>query len=416
MREIKFKVLNKKYSNLMNTLGYTFGMIIFSLSSLFLLLFINRISGSFVAGIFSIGWAVAQQMITIGLFGTRNIQVSDINNNYKFGSFFLFRIFSVILMILSCYIYIYILGLSKEQKIISILLTILMSGESFADVFAGYFQRTNRLAISGISYALRILFYDIICISVLFITHSLVSSIITSVIFSYLWLIMIDLNLILSEENKIFVCDINSLKKLFFVSFSIFLSSFLMNYIVNIPKNAISFFLSNEDQAYYNVLSTPSFVISLFTAVFLVPLYTNIAILLQENRKQFKVTVVKITSLLGIFTIIICLVGESIGIPLMNILFAVNLDDYRVEFALLLFSGGFSSLATFYIYILTILSSSKVLYWVYGVISIIATMLGNYFVKHYHLFGATLTYFIAMLAITLSLLVSIIISLKKDAI
>ena len=391
-------------------------MIIFSLSSLFLLLFINRISGSFVAGIFSIGWAVGQQMITIGLFGTRNIQVSDINNNYKFGSFFLFRIFSVILMILSCYIYIYILGLSKEQKIISILLTILMSGESFADVFAGYFQRTNRLAISGISYALRILFYDIICISVLFITHSLVSSIITSVIFSYLWLIMIDLNLILSEENKIFVCDINSLKKLFFVSFSIFLSSFLMNYIVNIPKNAISFFLSNEDQAYYNVLSTPSFVISLFAAVFLVPLYTNIAILLQENRKQFKVTVVKITALLGIFTIIICLVGESIGISLMNILFAVNLADYRVEFALLLFSGGFSSLATFYIYILTILSSSKVLYWVYGVISIIATMLGNYFVKHYHLFGATLIYFIATLAIALSLLVSIIISLKKEAI
>ena len=342
--------------------------------------------------------------------------MSDINNNYKFGSFFLFRIFSVILMILSCYIYIYILGLSKEQKIISILLTILMSGESFADVFAGYFQRTNRLAISGISYALRILFYDIICISVLFITHSLVSSIITSVIFSYLWLIMIDLNLILSEENKIFVCDINSLKKLFFVSFSIFLSSFLMNYIVNIPKNAISFFLSNEDQAYYNVLSTPSFVISLFAAVFLVPLYTNIAILLQENRKQFKVTVVKITALLGIFTIIICLVGESIGIPLMNILFAVNLADYRVEFALLLFSGGFSSLATFYIYILTILSSSKVLYWVYGVISIIATMLGNYFVKHYHLFGATLIYFIATLAIALSLLVSIIISLKKEAI
>ena len=414
MKEMKYKILNKEYSNLENTIGYTLGMSIFSLSSMFLLMFITRLTGSYVAGIFSIGWAVGQQMITVGLFGTRNIQVSDIKNTFQFGHFLSFRIFSVVLMILSSVVYIHILGLSDEQKIASILLTLLMTGESFADVFAGYFQRTNRLAISGISYAMRIILYDILCILVLFFTHSLIISISAAIIFSYLWLIIVDLNLVLVEEKNIFNWNKNKQKKLLILSFSIFVSAFLTNYIVNVPKNSIAILLDNSTQTYYNILSTPSFVISLIGAVFITPMYTKIAKLAQSNKKDFVKYIIKIILFILFITVAFIVLGVWIGLPLLNIIFGVNLVDYKLEFCILLISGGLSSLSTFFVYLLTVLEISNILYPVYIGVSIFITFISNLLIRKFYLLGASLTYFISTFIISFVLMIIILIVMKKE--
>ena len=88
MDKIYFNIENTKFSKKSNSLLYTVGMMVFSFSSVLLLLVVTRILGKSEAGIFSIGWAICQQMLTIGLFGTRNVQVSDIDDNYRFSDFF----------------------------------------------------------------------------------------------------------------------------------------------------------------------------------------------------------------------------------------------------------------------------------------------------------------------------------------
>ncbi|MEQ3506317.1 oligosaccharide flippase family protein [Enterococcus cecorum] len=403
MDKIYFNIENTKFSKKSNSLLYTVGMMVFSFSSVLLLLVVTRILGKSEAGIFSIGWAICQQMLTIGLFGTRNVQVSDIDDNYRFSDFFSLKIISILMMLMGSIIYSFLLHLSEVEIQVSFLLSVLMSSEAFADVFAGYFQKNDKIGIVGLSYIIRVLMYDLLFIISLFVFRSVTLSISIAVCISYLWLLVFDFTLIRRTEN-VFCFDLARLKKVISSSIAICVSAFLTNYIVNIPKNSIALYLDNTMQTYYNILAMPSFIISLFASVIIVPMYTDIAFLAYNDMKKFVKKIIKIQGLLIILTATFLVLGELIGVPIINFLYGVNINLYRLEFAILIVSGGFSSLATFYVYIITVFSKSKFLFWVYGLVSILSTLFGNYLVQNFELFGATLNYFISTLLISFSLL------------
>lgn len=403
MDKIYFNIENTKFSKKSNSLLYTVGMMVFSFSSVLLLLVVTRILGKSEAGIFSIGWAICQQMLTIGLFGTRNVQVSDIDDNYRFSDFFSLKIISILMMLMGSIIYSFLLHLSEVEIQVSFLLSVLMSSEAFADVFAGYFQKNDKIGIVGLSYIIRVLMYDLLFIISLFVFRSITLSISIAICVSYLWLLVFDFTLIRRTENM-FCFDLSGLKRVIRSSIAICVSAFLTNYIVNIPKNSIALYLDNTMQTYYNILAMPSFIISLFASVIIVPMYTDIAFLAYNDMKKFVKKIIKIQGLLIILTATFLVLGELIGVPIINFLYGVNINLYRLEFGILIVSGGFSSLATFYVYIITVFSKSKFLFWVYGLVSILSTLFGNYLVQNLELFGATLNYFISTLLISFSLL------------
>lgn len=403
MDKIYFNIENTKFSKKSNSLLYTVGMMVFSFSSVLLLLVVTRILGKSEAGIFSIGWAICQQMLTIGLFGTRNVQVSDIDDNYRFSDFFSLKIISILMMLMGSIIYSFLLHLSEVEIQVSFLLSVLMSSEAFADVFAGYFQKNDKIGIVGLSYIIRVLMYDLLFIISLFVFRSVTISISIAICVSYLWLLVFDFTLIRRTENM-FCFDLGGLKRVIRSSIAICVSAFLTNYIVNIPKNSIALYLNNTMQTYYNILAMPSFIISLFASVIIVPMYTDIAFLAYNDMKKFVKKIIKIQGLLIILTATFLVLGELIGVPIINFLYGVDINLYRLEFGILIVSGGFSSLATFYVYIITVFSKSKLLFLVYGLVSILSTLFGNYLVQNLELFGATLNYFISTLLISFSLL------------
>lgn len=413
MDKIYFNIENTKFSKKSNSLLYTVGMMVFSFSSVLLLLVVTRILGKSEAGIFSIGWAICQQMLTIGLFGTRNVQVSDIDDNYRFSDFFSLKIISILMMLMGSIIYSFLLHLSEVEIQVSFLLSVLMSSEAFADVFAGYFQKNDKIGIVGLSYIIRVLMYDLLFIISLFVFRSITLSISIAICVSYLWLLVFDFTLIRRTENM-FCFDLSGLKRVIRSSIAICVSAFLTNYIVNIPKNSIALYLDNTMQTYYNILAMPSFIISLFASVIIVPMYTDIAFLAYNDMKKFVKKIIKIQGLLIILTATFLVLGELIGVPIINFLYGVDINLYRLEFGILIVSGGFSSLATFYVYIITVFSKSKFLFWVYGLVSILSTLFGNYLVQNFELFGATLIYFFSTLLISLLLFFTIISITKKN--
>lgn len=403
MDKIYLNIEKINFSKKANNLLYTIGMMVFSFSSVLLLLVVTRVLGKSEAGIFSIGWAICQQMLTIGLFGTRNVQVSDIDNNYRFSDFFSLKIISILMMLMGSIIYSFLLHLSEVEIQVSFLLSVLMSSEAFADVFAGYFQKNDKIGIVGLSYIIRVLMYDLLFIISLFVFRSVIISISIAICVSYLWLLVFDFTLIRRTENM-FCFDLGGLKRVIRSSIAICVSAFLTNYIVNIPKNSIALYLNNTMQTYYNILAMPSFIISLFASVIIVPMYTDIAFLAYNDMKKFVKKIIKIQGLLIILTATFLVLGELIGVPIINFLYGVDINLYRLEFGILIVSGGFSSLATFYVYIITVFSKSKLLFLVYGLVSILSTLFGNYLVQNLELFGATLNYFISTLLISFSLL------------
>ena len=60
----------------------------YSLQSAVLLLVVTRAGGLFDAGVFTIAYTFTQMMATIGSYGMRSFQVSDIKVEYKFGTYY----------------------------------------------------------------------------------------------------------------------------------------------------------------------------------------------------------------------------------------------------------------------------------------------------------------------------------------
>ena len=198
-RDLLYRVPN---NSIMNTLWYPLGMLMFSASSIILLIFITRFFGSVDSGIFAISWAVCQQMYSLGLFGTRNYQIADVENKFSFSQYYSSKFFSAILMLTGCIIYGLVLKLSWPKLLMSFLLTFLMIGEVFADVFAGHLQKMDRNAQIGKSYFFRILLYDLLFIFICLLSNNIFLAIIFSTIVSFSWIWIVDYYYIVKDENS----------------------------------------------------------------------------------------------------------------------------------------------------------------------------------------------------------------------
>lgn len=421
MKKLYDLLLDKKVNQKQETLWYSIGISCYSASSVLLLLIVTRITGTEGAGIFSIGWAVSQLMATIGLFGTRNYQVADINENFSFHYYLSSKGISITLMFVSTLLYTWILNFDSEKTILAFLLTVFMSGEALADVFAGFFQQHQRLDISGKSYFIRVLGYDFLFVSSLLMVGNLKFSIIIMLSFSLLWLLIFDFQLVKKlsqlkgkQKEKI---SFTRLLQLFGACAPIFFSAFLTNYIVNTPKNAIELLLSDESQAIYNIIFMPSSIIILFTSFALVPMYTSIS-KTWKNRElsAFKTTVFKIIILVMLLLVAVLLGGFFLGIPVLSVVYNVDLASVKPELLILLVAGGLNSLATFFIYILTVFNQQKVLLLIYAIVAIVGTFASNYLVGNYELMGAALTYFISILLIVVSLTLIVYTTYKRKSI
>jgi len=69
-------------------------------SSLIYLMVVTRVCGESPGGIFSYAYASAQLMLTIGKFGMRAFQSTDLNQQFSFSNYLASRVFTCALMML----------------------------------------------------------------------------------------------------------------------------------------------------------------------------------------------------------------------------------------------------------------------------------------------------------------------------
>lgn len=401
--------INQKMSLLKNTIWYSIGSLSYSLSSFLLLIIVSRELGNYSTGVFSIGWAISQLVYAIGLFGLRNFQVSDTSGKFKFEDYLFTKFFSVIFMFIGMFINSIYLDLSFEKITISFLLTCLMFSEVLADLFAGYFQTAEKLFIAGQSYLFRVIGYDIIFFIVIILTKNLELSLLGAIIFSFTWLFIFDFQIIYKLRG--FKIQFNLKKSMIILRncFPIFLSAFLTNYIVNIPKNNIELYSSENIQAVYNILSMPSSVITLMISFIMVPLYTRITNL-WKNRDYNKLNsmLLKMSILITVVTIIIILLGRLVGLYLMSIIFNLNVNSFSLEFTVLLIAGGINSLINLLVFLLTVYKKQSLLSYVYLFAVIAASLYTPYLVKRISILGGSVSYFLSVSLIAMILIIIVV--------
>ena len=397
MSKVHNILLNKKVSLKENTLWYTLGTLCSSCSNVLLMIYVTRILGVDQAGVFSIAYSIAQLMLTIGWFSTRQFQVSDIDEEYSFQIIWLSNCFFIHCRNYWC-IYIFrIFKLITYKENLTLAYCIFILCDVFADLFSSRFQQMDKLFISGISYLIRIIGYNVIFLLSLILFKNLLLSISLSLVYSCIELLFFDVPMIKSLSIIKLEFPIKKIGSLFMKCFPLFIGSFITTFIINIPKNAIELNFNSSLQTYYNIIFMPSSIVNMFCMFVFVPLYTNIATVWHKGTKNVFLSLVLKLMLVCLGLSVLILAGSYLlGIPFLQIVYGVDLSGYKTAFMILMCAGCMTSFNSIMIYIFTVIRKQKLILFVYIIAMVLCQILINPLIQNLNLIGASLDYLIGM--------------------
>lgn len=379
------------------------GSIFNSMVSVVLSIAVVHTVGNNMAGVFSLAFAGSQLMLTIGCFEVRVYQSTDIKEKFSFLDYYSFRIVTCIAMMLSCYIYIWFYQYYiDETAIVMIILCLYRVLESISDVFQGFFQQHERLDIAGKMLAIKVLWGCVVFIGVLIYTANIVYASIGMLLAAFICFVFYDCKKIVEYRKPKIILTLTSLKKIFLECLPLFCSAFLIMYVYNAPRNSIFFFMSPDEQSYYNQLFMPAATINLLNIAFR-PLLTKMAILWEgENIKGFLKYTVYIILGIVLCSIIVLLGGFFCGIPILSFLYTKELESFKAVLMIILIGSGLSAFGNIMYNIITIMRKQYSLLFGYGLTALCAGLLSNFFVSQWGLVGAASLYLCSMIVFSFS--------------
>lgn len=384
------------------------------MSAIFLF-FVTRISGVEEAGVFSIASAYAYQCISLGNFGVRNFHASDVKKKYSYDDYLFVRIISCILMYLLLIYFSFLNGYNLNKILIILSFGIFKSIDCYEDLVHGEFQRNGRLDVANILQSFRYFITIIFFIIFILLCKNLVLVCFASTIFTLI---------IFWQFNKKILKKYVTIKPIFAKSkvFNLFLSCLpicignaINMYIVNCPKYAIDNILNDNYQTYFAMLVLPVFTINLLSTVIYRPQVKSLGDYWTEKKySSFFKLIHKQVCVIFILTILICLFGYFVGLNMIEFIYGIKLDDYMLEFLLLLVSGGLNSLAGYLSVVLTAEREQSKIFIGFFASFLTAIFLSTFLVKSFKIMGAAYLACIINLVTTLFFAMFIFIKFIRD--
>lgn len=384
-----------KDSYIWNTIG---GMLNAGQSAL-LLIVISRTNSVEDAGVFSIAYAIACLVVTVGKWGMRNYQVTDVQEKYSYGNYVSSRIVTCILMIILIFYYI-IKGMlfsdyTMKKSIVIFLLGLLKMLDAVEDIVHGMFQKKGRLDVGAKSMATRYMLTLAVCAVSLCLTHNLVVSAGISMVVSYVYFFLVTWAVYGEfKEKKITFSVINkNVWRLLAECFSLFAGSFLMIYIANAPKYAIDEYMNETVQACFNYIFMPVYVISVLNTFIYQPVLTKLAIYYDGKKYiEFMHLFIRQLVIIAVLAIGIMVCAFWLGIPVLSILYNIDLAEYKIPFMILIFGGSFLAVSGYLGVVVTILRKQNWLLAGYVLTAIIAFVVAKPLVFAGGVVGASILY------------------------
>lgn len=395
--------------------------VISALQNPVILLVMTRTNGIYDAGIFSIAFAIATLMLYVGLYGLRRFQSSDLHNKYTFSEYHGMRILTCTLMIFVSAIYclygMIFTGYSTEKALVIFMICIVKVCQAYSDVYHGCMQQQGRLDVATKSSAVRYTFEMLAYVVLLIVTKNLLLSTAAFMAASIIGLLLTSVN---AGRNY---CTYrpsfrwDKIKGLAIEGFPLFASLFLNMYISNAPKYAIDDFLTEDVQALYNMIFMPAFAVMLIANFIFNPILTTYAELwldkTKESLRKLKKHIIKQMCVVAGLTLLGLAVAATIGIPVLSLIFGVDLSEYRLELCVVMIGGGALAYATYFSTVITVIRLQNTLIVCYGIVALGARLLSGFFVMNYGIMGAAAMYAFLMTILALMLFVITVRGIKR---
>lgn len=383
----------KKNDFLWNTLGLTFNAFV----SLFFLVIINRINGIENAGIFSYCFSIACLFYVVALYYNRTYQVSDVEERYSNNQYITNRIISSIFVLIIIILFSFINRFNLFKSSILILITIYKILESTSDCFHAFIQKKNELYFVGQS-----LFFKAIVGVAGFLIIDLLTN---NIIFSILWLLLTNICGLLIEiirYNKLYkikyTWTFSYSIDLYKMTLPLFLFSFLNIYINNSEKYILEYFMSEEYQTILGIIIMPATMLSLCGQYLISPYLNELSIDCYEKRlDKFSEIFGKINKIFIIICCFILIVAYLLGIPVLNLIYNVDLNSYKISFIIIIIGAIFYAMSTIISNVLVIFNKNKEQLGVFFISSLISTIFSIILIRIYGINGASIAYLITMM-------------------
>lgn len=373
------------------------GSMLMAFQSVIMLMILTRVLGLKEAGIFTIAYANANLFLTIGKYGMRYFQISDVKRQFTFAEYRMSRVLTAAAMLVTAFAYIVyaaaVNGYSAEKIQVIVWMCLFKVTDALEDIYHGYYQSRNRLDIASKCMTIRIgVTILVYAAGLIVIKDQLRALIIATILTGVLLAVFTKWSMegfVIPKEKAAPV----NVKKILLTCFPLFAGGFLSFYIGNAPKYAIDSMLTDEMQACYGFIAMPVFVIGLLNNFIFNPMLYKLSVMWDEGRiKEF---VKKIFIQIGIVAAItmLCIVGAYIlGVPVLSWLYNTNLAPFKDELLILLLGGGFLGLSGLLNAVITIIRFQKSLMWGYASVALMALLFSKRIVGKYGMMGAAVLY------------------------
>ena len=393
--QIKVFLLNNRELERDSYLWNMIGSMLMAFQSVIMLIILTRTVGLVESGIFTIAYANANLFLTIGKYGMRYFQVSDVKE-YRAS-----RIITSFVMIAVSIIYIIFAatnnGYTTEKALVILWMCLFKLVDVMEDVYHGLYQKKKRLDVASKAMTLRLVVTIIVFGAGLVVFKMLLPVlIISTVLTAALFVVLTKWTYGEFQESRKSP-DKRNIRILLKACFPLFAGSFLSFYIGNAPKYAIDSVLNDELQACYGFIFMPVFVIGLLNGFIFNPMLYQMSLL--WNIRNIKKFVGKTLWQMGIVAVItvICIIGAYLlGIPVLSILYNTDLSPYKKELLILLLGGGFLGLSGLLNTVITIIRFQNSLMWAYAIVAVFACLYSRQIVEQYEMMGAAVLYTILM--------------------
>lgn len=382
------------------------GSIANALLSVVALMIVTRILDDRQADIFSIAWTISQLMATVGTFQIRMYQATDVTGVFRFRQYLIYRMITIGIMMISSYAYVMIRGYSGEKAVVVLLMCIFRAVDSLADVYEGWFQQKERLDLSGKALTYRIVVAVLGFGVILFTTRNLILSGAVLVVVYVVCFFVYDIRYhygveAFRETAKKDKAGLSWVVKMTIEGFPLFINAFLMMSIMNAPKMVLDVAIEQGSlaqglQTVFNIIFMPASFLNLAYIVFR-PLITKMAIVWNIGKaKEFLKILMKIMiSLFGIG--ILLLIGSALlGIPILSIVYAVDLKDYKMELLIIIVGGCMYTFAAVLDNALVVIRKQYILILAYVFTYIYIKFAAEMMTGRWGILGASLSYASAM--------------------
>lgn len=385
--------MNNKKDFIWNFIGITTNAFI----SLFFLILVNRINGIEEAGIFSYNFAVVCLFYIIATFFNRTYQISNLKNKYSNNTYITTRLVMCVITIIITILFGILNNFSSFKFWLLLFLMSYRCLEAVADCFYAFIQKKNQLYYVGKSLFFKTIVGILLFAICDYVTYNLLFALIWIIITNLVGLIF-DINRYNQLYHKSFKFDFSKTNKILLATFPIFLFSFLGIFLCNCQKYVLNYFLAEKYQTIFGIIIMPATMLSLCGQYILNPYLNELSNLFYKNEQtELKSKINKINLIFIGLGLLILIIAFVLGIPVLNLVYSINLNNYKQEFMIIIVGALFYGLGTIISSIFTIIDKNIEQLYIYIVSSILSLFISVIFIKNVGIMGASIAYMITML-------------------